>query len=143
MKRTIKLYLTNNDLTEIKKRNRKCKEIDKYNFEKDLTFGELRNVLSCILKTDKDFEKFSDLETAEKRNSFSKLFDNYIVDRDCYTHGILTFLYPSFEPILKVKPPNSEEHYVGISVKILRDNLLMYEHIDKILSEINQVWQNK
>ena len=113
-----------------------------YKFEKDLTFGELRNVFSCIIKTDKEFEQFFELDSGEKRNKFSKAFDNYIVDRDCYTHGILSFLYPKFEPILKVKPPNSEEHYIGLSEKILRDNLLTYEFIDKILDEIIQVWQN-
>lgn len=143
LKNIIRLYLSVNDLNDITARNKKCQEIGKYRFEKDLTFGELRNIFSCIIKTDIEFEQFLELETGEKRNNFSRLFDNYIMDRDCYTHGILTFLYPSFEPILKVKPPNSEEHYVGISVKILRDNLLVYEHIDKLLSEIIQVWQKK
>jgi len=143
LKRTISLYLAVNELEELTERNKKCKDLKRYNFKKDLTFGELRNVFSCIIKTDSELEQFSELDTGEKRNKFSKLFDNYIVDRDCYTHGILSFLYPEFEPILKVKPPNSEEHYIGITEKILRDNLLTYKKIDEILSEINQVWQEK
>jgi hypothetical protein len=143
LKRTISLYLAVNELEELRERNKKCKDLQEYNFERDLTFGQLRNVFSCIIKTDKEFEQFSELENGEKRNNFSKLFDVYIIDRDCYTHGILSFLYPGFEPILKVKPPNSEEHYVGLTEKILRDNLLTYKKIDKLLSEINQVWQEK
>ncbi|WP_299679674.1 hypothetical protein [uncultured Dokdonia sp.] len=143
LKRTISLYLAVNELEELTERNKKCKDLKKYNLKKDLTFGELRNVFSCIIKTDSEFEQFSELDSGEKRNKFSKLFDNYIVDRDCYTHGILSFLYPEFEPILKVKPPNSEEHYVGLTEKILRDNLLTYQKIDGILSEVNQVWQDK
>lgn len=143
LKRTISLYLAVTKMEDITARNKKCSEIEKYNFDKDLTFGELRNVFSCIIKTDKEFEQFLELDSGEKRNKFSKLFDDYIIDRDCYTHGILSFLYPDFEPILKVKPPNSEEHYVGLSEKILRDNLLTYKLIDKVLSEINQVWQDK
>lgn len=143
LKRTISLYLAINDLEELTERNKKCKDLKKYNFQKDLTFGELRNVFSCIIKTDKEFEQFTEIDSGEKRNKFSKIFDDYIVDRDCYTHGILSFLYPDFEPILKVKPPNSEEHYVGLSEKILRDNLLTYKMIDGILNDINQVWQEK
>lgn len=143
LKRTISLYLAVNDLEELKERNKKCKDLKKYDFNKDLTFGQLRNVFSCIIKTDKEFEQFSDLDNGEKRNDFSKLFDNYIVDRDSFTHGILSFLYPDFEPILKIKPPNSDEHYVGLSEKILRDNLLVYKKIDGVLSEINEVWQEK
>ena len=143
LKRTVSLYLAVNDLEKLTERNKKCKDLKKYNFEKDLTFGELRNVFSCVIKTDKEFEQFTELDSGEKRNKFSKLFDDYIVDRDCYTHGILSFLYPNFEPVLKVKPPNSDEHYVGLTEKVLRDNLLTYKHIDGILSKINQNWQDK
>ncbi|MCM4157829.1 hypothetical protein [Gramella sp. AN32] len=143
LKRTIALYLANNKIEEILERNKKCKDLKKYNFQKDLTFGELRNVFSCIIKTDKEFEQFEELEDGEKRNDFSKLFDGYINDRDSYTHGILSFLYPDFDPILKIKPPNTEEHYVGISERILRDNLLTYDKIDQLLDKINLVWQQK
>lgn len=143
LKRTVSLYLAINKFEELSCRNKKCKNIENYDLTKDLTFGQLRNILSCIIKTDKEFEQFTGLDTAEKRNIFTKFFDDYIVDRDCYTHGILYFLYPNFEPILKVKPPNSEEHYVSISEKILRDNLLVYNYLDKILSNINQIWQEK
>jgi hypothetical protein len=122
LKQTVLLYLAVNDLEQLTDRNKKCKDLKKYNFEKDLTFGELRNIFSCIIKTDKEYEQFSELNNGGKRNRFRKLFDNYIVDRDCYTDGILSFLYPNFEPVLKVKPPNSDEHYFGMTEKILRDN---------------------
>ncbi|QXP71035.1 hypothetical protein H0I29_02770 [Polaribacter sp. R2A056_3_33] len=143
LKRTVELYLNLNDSDELVERNKKCRKSKDIISKKDKSFEQLRSIFSCIIKTDKEFRQFPELDNQEKCSEFSTIFANYIIDRNCYVHGILYFLYPTFEPIMKVKIPNEEEKYVGITEKVLRDNLLTYQKINTLLSEINEVWQEK
>ena len=130
-------YFHFNSLDDFFTRNKKCEECKKYdtsnNFTK-LSFGQLRNIFSCILKTETKFTNIDGLKTPEERSNLSKIYDNYIYDRDCYTHGKLFFLYPEFRPVLRVKPPNKEEHFVELTEDILYDNLAMYDFIEQNLT---------
>jgi len=138
----ISLYFSVNDYETVCNINKKCRELLKHNPKnnfKDLTFGELRNVFSCILKTEERFSEVSELETPEKRNNFSKLYADYIVDRDSYTHGKLFFLYPEFRAVLRIKPPGREEHYVEISEDIIMENISLYYIIGKKLDVLSQI----
>ena len=103
----VKKYFKKVDFIEFCDRNKKCSECKNYNISKDfklLTFGQLRNILSCILKSDKCL-KLEQFNSPELLKEFTVLYHNYIYDRDCYTHGKLFFLYPEYIPILKVNPP--------------------------------------
>jgi hypothetical protein len=135
----VNLYLSKNNIDEITNRNSKCRELKKYQFDGDLTFMQLKQVFSCIVKTDKCFDSVEELISGEKRNIFTKQFDEYIYDRDCYVHGTLYFFYPEYIPILKVKPPNKKEHYVSINEEILWDNLLMHKNINTIIDKMRNV----
>jgi hypothetical protein len=130
-------YFYFNSLDDFFARNKKCKECSKYdtsnNFT-ELSFGELRNFFSGILKTETKFRNIDELKTPKERNNLSKVYDNYIYDRDCYTHGKLFFLYPDFRPVLRVKPPNKKEHFVELTEDILYDNLAMYDFIEQNLT---------
>ena len=130
-------YFHFNSLDDFFNRNKKCQECKSYdtsnNFTK-LTFGQLRNIFSGILKTETKFINIDGLKTPEERSNLSKVYDHYIYDRDCYTHGKLFFLYPDFRPVLRVKPPNKGEHFVELTEDILYDNLAMYDFIEQNLT---------
>lgn len=136
-KKIIRLYFQINDLDKVVERNSKCRNLKKYNFKKDLTFMESRNVLSCILKTDIGFKESINL-TTQQTNYYTKLFSNYIIDRDCFTHGELFFVYPNTKSILRVKPPAEEEHYIEIEKETFENNLFAYSNIDSLLNLLSQ-----
>ncbi|MFL0139437.1 hypothetical protein V2647_08510, partial [Tenacibaculum maritimum] len=53
-------YLKKNEIAEIVERNSKCKELKKYPLNGNLTFNQLRNILSCIVKTDEVFHQINE-----------------------------------------------------------------------------------
>jgi hypothetical protein len=140
------LYLHIYPLDEILKRNADCKELEKYdianNFNK-LTFGNLRNILSCLIKTDPELHKIKGLEDKDSRKNFTTVYKNYIEDRDFYTHGILFFLYPSMEPILRVKANTGETQYIKYEKDVFTHNLMTYNYLTTTLNEIREVLQKK
>jgi hypothetical protein len=141
LKSIYNFYLKENEITEIVGRNKKCKELSKSNLNGNLTFNELRNVLSCIIKTDLNFHQINELNNSNKRKIFTQKMHNYIYDRDCYTHGALSFLFPNFTPILEVKPPNQELHYIIINEKVIFDNMKTHKELRKALEKISLITQ--
>ena len=142
----IRLYINLTPIDEILKRNADCKKLKEYDIENNfnkLTFGNLRNILSCIIKTDTDLHNIAGLTTPEERKNFTSVYKNYIDDRDCYTHGILFFLYPSMEPILRVKTHKGENIYVKYEKELFTHNLLTYKYLTKIISDIREYLQTK
>jgi hypothetical protein len=142
----IGLYLTKNSVEELVKRNADCKKCEKYEIEKNfnkLTFGNLKCILSCIVKTDTSLHTISELSTNEKRKNFTSIYTNYIEDRDSYTHGKLFFLYPNFEPVLRVKTKEYLEHYVTYEKEVFISNLLTFDFLNDILVEIRNVVEQK
>lgn len=142
----IGLYIYLTPVEEILKRNTDCKKLEEYDIENKfntLTFGQLRNILSCIIKTDTDLHKISGLTTPEERKNFTRVYKNYIDDRDCYTHGILFFLYPLMEPILRVKTHKGDNIYVKYEKDVFTCNLLTHNYLTKIISDIREYLQTK
>lgn len=140
------LYIHVTPVEEILKRNVDCQKLKDYNIEKNfnkLTFGNLRNILSCIIKTDTELHNLPGLTTSEERKNFTSVYKNYIDDRDCYTHGILFFLYPSMEPILRVKTHKGDNIYVKYEKDVFTHNLLTYNYLTKIISDIRGYLQTK
>lgn len=139
-------YIHITPVQEILKRNADCKTLAKYDIEnnfKKLTFGNFRKILSCIIKTDTELHKIDGLTTAEERKNFTSVYKNYIDDRDCYTHGILFFLYPSMNPILRVKIPDGTSVYVKYEKDVFTHNLQTYNYLTKILTAIQKYLQGK
>ncbi len=140
----LKKYTDKHPLSDILKRNSDCKKNKKYSDEQfeRLEFNKLKNILSCILKTDNEFYLVKGLENKEGRKNFSKIYDSYISNRNYFAHGKLYFLYPNYEPILEIKE-NGQDRYIRYTKEIFIDNLRSYLYLNEILSDINQVIQNK
>jgi hypothetical protein len=142
----IGLYIHITPVEEILKRSADCQKLADYDIENKfnkLTFGNLRNILSCIIKTDTELHQIPGLTTPEERKNFTSVYKNYIDDRDCYTHGILFFLYPSMEPILRVKTHKGDNVYVKYEKEVFTHNLQTYNYLTKILSDIRELLQKK
>lgn len=140
-KSIIGFYLRNKELSDILNRNRACKKLKGYEAKREFTFNELRNLLSCIIKTDDKFHIIKELSTPEKRNDFTKILDEYIIDRNSYTHGYLFFLYPDFKPILEVRPPNEQLHFIMIDDNTITDYMMTHKEISKVLKKITAIVQ--
>jgi hypothetical protein len=137
----VKHYNHLTSMEEILKRNSDCQKLKEYDIENNfhkLTYGNLRNILSCIVKTDKDLYSIEGLETTACRKNFTTVYKNYIDDRDCYTHGILFFLYPSMEPILRVKTNEGNNIYIKYEKEVFTHNLMTFEYLSKIIADIRQ-----
>ncbi len=144
---TIKKYLLKYSINEISNRNSDCKKCLIYdvdnNFHK-LTFGNLKNILSCIIKTNADLHVIEKLNTKEKRNNFTAIFTNYIYDRDRYVHGHLFFHYDGkMLPILKVKSQEFLIEFISFEYEVFKDNLLTYNFLNSILNKVQSVLNDK
>lgn len=69
----------------------------------DLTrmdFMKMRDLLSGILKQDARFHVIPALLTGQLRKTFTKKFNNFILDRDIYTHGHLHIMINDFSVVI-------------------------------------------
>lgn len=142
----IGLYFQIHPVEEVLKRNKDCKNLEGYEIEKNfnkLTFGNLRNILSCIVKTDPELCNIAGLTDSESRSNFTAVYNGYIEDRDRFTHGILFFKYPAFEPILRIKTPTGESQYITYNKEIFTHNLMTYDYLTSILNEMRDFLQQK
>ncbi|MEJ7677205.1 MAG: hypothetical protein WKG06_04895 [Segetibacter sp.] len=142
----IKEYFYKNDIESFYNRNAECAKIREYKIEKNietLTFGNLKNILRLILKTDSSFHKIDELNDDIKRKQFRQSYENYIVDRDRFTHGKLYFLYPDFEPVLRIKDTVGKSQYINYSKDIFLSNLLMFDFLEDVITKMNQLLDEK
>lgn len=138
-------YFHHNNFDEVQSRNKKCREALKFQKQPDfnkLTFGQLRNIFSCILKTDEIFHQIPGLQTPEKRSEVTTVYNRYIIDRDCYTHGKLYFLLPDYNPVLRVQLTGEDDSYLTLNDQIFSDNfeiyLLLNSYIQAMLEALEQ-----
>src|SRR5690554_1032825 len=137
----IKHYFDLNDLKKFYTRNAECTKLAEYEIDKNinnLTFGNLVNILRNIVKTDSSFYSIQDLSSESKRKEFRKIYVDYVEDRDFFTHGILFFEYPGFNPVLKVKSKNGEEFFINYSKEIFLSNLTTFNYLYDIVEEMNE-----
>ncbi|QRR01546.1 hypothetical protein [Dyadobacter sandarakinus] len=142
----IERYFAIHPVDEVLDRNADCRVLREYNIQENfskLTFGNLRNILSCIIKTDPDLQVFEGLKSKEDRKNYTTVYKNYIEDRDSFTHGILFFLSPDFIPVLRIKSQTGSFKYVSYDKPIFTDNLLTYKYLTSILDHINLYLQSK
>ena len=144
VKDIVKCYCHYTPLKEILLKNSDCKKNKDYigqGFHK-LTFANFKNILSCILKTDNSFYEIEGLKSKEDRKNFSKIFNEYITRRDCYTHGILYLFLPKKEPILKIQVEGKEK-YIKYQKVDFEVNLKMFLFLNSILYNMGIIIQNK
>jgi hypothetical protein len=85
--------------------------------------------------------EFDCLNTAEKRNDFTKTLTNFIVNRDFLVHGTLHFLHPEFIPVLKITEPNKIQKYLCFKDDLIKKTILDYKYLQNIIANINFVFQ--
>jgi hypothetical protein len=145
LRKFINLYFVHNNFENVANRNSDCRKLNEYNISDDfnkLTFGNLRNILSCIVKTDDFFHSIKGLETKDERKIFTSIYKNFIDDRDNFTHGILFFQYTNFEPILRVIHENQSQ-YITYSKEIFTDSLKTFQYLTRIISMMRFNFQEK
>jgi len=138
----IKEYFHKNDLEAFYQRNADCAKIRDYKIEENLeflTFGNLKNIMRLIIKTDTSFYEIEQLNDANKRKQFRQTYENYVVDRDRFTHGKLYFLYPYFSPVLRIRENDGKSYYINYSKEIFLSNLETYDYLEDVLSKMKQV----
>lgn len=142
----IERYFVIYPVNDVLERNADCRALHEYNVNENffkLTFGNLRNILSCIIKTDTNLHEIDGLRSKEERKNFTTVYKNYIEDRDSFTHGILFFLSPDFTPVLRIKAQEGFFKYVSYDKAIFTDSLLTYKYLTSILDRINSYLQSK
>ena len=144
VKDIVKCYCHYTPLEQFLLKNSDCRKNKDYigqGFHK-LTFANFKNILSCILKTDDSFYEIEGLKEKEDRKNFSKIFNEYITRRDCYTHGILYLFLPKKEPILKIQK-DGKEKYIKYQKVDFEVNLKIFLFLFTILHDIGMVIQDK
>ena len=141
LNKCIKTYSEKFDLANLTNRNSKCRELKKYDFNKNLTFMQLKQVLSCILKTETSLHKIERLDSSEKRKKFTTHLTSFILNRDYLVHGNLHFLHPEFVPVLKIVENNNQK-FLKITNELLQNTLFVFNYLVQILGEINYKLQN-
>ncbi len=142
--RFIHRYFQQHDPCEVADRNADCRKLNPNKMKEgtlQLTFANLRNILSCIVKTDERFHDLAGLQMPEHRSNFTKVYQNYITDRDRYTHGILFFKYPSLEPLLRVRS-GKKLRYITLNENIFLDNLRTFQYLTNLVKEMKELLKN-
>lgn len=135
-------YFKINDIEDFYSRNSKCEALRFMEIENklpSLTFGNLVNILRNIIKSDCQFHKIESLNTDIKRKKFRKIYSDYVIDRDYFTHGVLFFQYPKFNPILRIKNNKGKYEYVTYSKEIFLYNLEAFSYLTKNLFAMNNL----
>jgi len=94
-----------------------------------------------ISKIHKDFSVFN---SGPKLKIFSKAFNDFILDRNKYTHGQLCFFAPSYEYAIDyIETPSQRKRYATLDFKILQSYNSCYKEILKVINEYNVILQNR
>jgi hypothetical protein len=142
----IKEYFHKNDLESFYHRSADCEKIREYDVEgkiEFLTYGNLKNIFGLIIKTDTSFHEIDELDDATKRKQLRRIYENYVVDRDRFTHGKLFFLYPHFNPVLRIRGNDGKDYYINYSKEIFLSNLETFDFLEVVLTKMNSVLDNK
>ena len=146
LQKFITKYFQNNLLEEFFAKSADCEKMRVYKIEEKLntlTYGNLVNILRNIIKVDDSFNTISVLSTNKKRKDFRTRYVEYVKDRDAFTHGLLYFKYPEFEPILRIKNTTGKSYYINYSKEIFISNLKIFNYLTNALSEMTDVVDEK
>lgn len=120
---------------------KQIKSDPKYKEKQNPNFSLSQKILDSILETNKYFDIIKGIENKDNKENFSKIFKEYIKRRNYYTHGILYFLYPSKEPILKIVKKNKET-YIKYKEEDFIHNLKIFIYLKNILDDMIQIIQS-
>lgn len=101
-----------------------------------LDFMGHRNLFSDIIKS-KKVEKINTFAENYNIKTVTKAFNDFILDRNKYTHGELMYWYPNRKTLLEYKNVNGETEYGEVNQNILNSYLKCYNDLNSFLDKIN------
>ncbi|MUV03460.1 hypothetical protein GN157_07040 [Flavobacterium rakeshii] len=130
------------DIESLCKLSKDCREIfgEKKTF-KGFTFAKFAFLMSAILKMDSDFYRITDLNTKEKRKTFTKTLNYFIEDRNYFAHGHLELIGDNLRPHLQVVIEN-RDYYIKISEELINTYINTFQYLLDIIYNINRVSSN-
>lgn len=109
-----------------------------------MDFMKLKQWFMDDVRASKIYKHFTKYNSTLKLKPFSKSFNTFILDRNKYTHGQLSFLSPRFEYLLEyIETPSQQKEYAYITVEILQSYNSFYTEVRKVISEYNIAHQKK
>jgi len=96
------------------------------------------------IRSSKIHKDFSVFNSGPKLKTFSKAFNDFILDRNKYTHGQLCFFAPTYEYAIDyIETPSQHKRYATLDFNILQSYNSCYKEILKVINEYNVIHQNK
>jgi len=121
----------------LKKNNAEKEELMKMSFKK------LKNLfLNDILST-KIYKEFIKLNSTAKLKPFWKIFDEFIEDRNKYTHGHLCIIRPNFDYAIEYMDIPNKGKYAHISKEVLVSYCTCYMAIREVITQYNVIYQKR
>lgn len=105
----------------------------------DHDFMRLRDILSDLLKSEKNNERLTALFSNSNKKKFTKSFFNYITDRNIYTHGQLSIDVENKRFLVHSKVNGKESYYV-VDREILQSHLNYYSFLSDQLNKISSCY---
>lgn len=91
----------------------------------------------------KIYQHFSEFNSTKKLKVFSQNFNNFILDRNKYTHAQLCFVSPNYDYAIDyIETPEQQNTYAKIDIEILKSYNEFYTKISKVISEYEIAIQN-
>jgi len=107
-----------------------------------LDFMGLKDYLMEYIKKEPLLKCISMIDTLEKFKEFRKNFDNFIVDRNIFTHGQLKFFRPSLQYVIEFHKKGVPA-FVGINTDILTSHNLFYNIANQFLNEFHMLMSKR
>jgi len=104
---------------------------------KKLDFMTHRNLLSDIIKS-KKIDRINKTSEEYHIKSVRCSLNDFILERNKYTHGELLYWYPERKTLLEYKNSKGETEYAELNMDILNSFFDCYVKLDKYLSKISE-----
>ncbi len=102
-----------------------------------LDFMGHRDLLSAIFKS-KKLDWLNEILKNYDVKAATKAFNNFILDRNKYTHGELMYWYPSKETLLEYETEARVTEHGLVNSDTLNSYLTCYKDLDDLLSKIDE-----
>ncbi|QGK73197.1 hypothetical protein [Flavobacterium sp. SLB02] len=96
-----------------------------------------RNLFSDILKS-KKLQRLNTVISEYNAKSVTKTFNDFIFDRNKYTHGDLMYWYPNGKTLLEYRDEKGKIAYGELNQDIFSSYLLAYEELNKFLDKLDK-----
>lgn len=108
-----------------------------------MSFKKLKNLLMDDILNSKIYKEFATLNSTAKLKPFWKIFDEFIQDRNKYTHGHLCVIRPSFDYAIEFIDTDNKSKYASINKDIFVSYCTCYMTIREVITQYNVIYQNR